>query len=89
MDRLKMAMKAPLAPIRVPTGQVKQVKEETVEDVHRWVDELVWYMEKGVFHKCMQESLLEYGMTRVMEEIVMNEAEQTARDVAEFVLQDE
>ena len=94
MDRLKLALTAPLAPITLPSGVVEKVEEApSVEEVHRWVDELVRYVERGVFHTNtligIQERLLEYSIIRVMEEIVMREAEQVACSAAEFVLHDE
>ena len=92
MDRLRLACAAPLAPITLPTRQAGQQPEasRTVEELQQWVEELMRYMERSMHHRtAIDGSMVEDGMIRVMEEIILRDAERTANEAAECVLQDE
>lgn len=92
MDRLKMALKAPLAPIALPATQAAPLQETvpTVEELQVWVEELMGYMERSLHHRAAIDGRwVEHGLERIMEEVILKDAERTASDVAEFVLQDE
>lgn len=92
MDRLRLACAAPLAPITLPTRQAEQQLEasRTVEELQQWVEELMRYMERSMHHRtAIDGSMVEDGMIRVMEEIILRDAERTANEAAECVLQDE
>lgn len=91
MDRLRLACAAPLAPITLPTGQAEQPEaSHTMEELQEWVEELMRYMERSMNHgTAIDGSMVEDGMIRVMEEIILKDAERTANEAVEFVLQDE
>jgi hypothetical protein len=88
MERLTLAYAAPLAPITLPT-EVAAYEEVIPRVEERWM-ELQYYMGIGIFDPStvlrMQVKHLEYSLGVVMDEILLQEAERTAIDVAEFAL---
>jgi hypothetical protein len=93
MDRLKLALAAPLAPIMLPA---EAPQEDTgpprVEEVQRWLEELRYYVAVGIFDPSsllrMQVQHLEYSLMIVMDEVLLQDAEETAMNAAEFVLRE-
>jgi len=91
MEHRALAYAAPLAPITVPA---EKPQEDTgcprVEEVERWMEKLGQYMEAGIFEPRMllglQVQHLEYSLGIVMDEVLLQDAEKTAINVAEFVL---
>jgi hypothetical protein len=90
MERLTLACAAPLAPITLPADQPHHEEVVIPRVEERWMEELQHYMAIGIFDPRMvlelQVQHLEYSLRIVMDEVLLQEAERTAIDVAEFAL---
>jgi hypothetical protein len=92
MEHRALAYAAPLAPITLPAEVIEEAPSNAprVEEVQRWMEELQYYMAVGIFDPRMvlelQVQYLEYSFEKVMDEVLLQEAERTAINVAEFAL---
>ena len=82
---------APLAPITLPADvPCEEAVAPRAEDIERWMGELEYYVEKGIFDPSMllrlQVQHLEYNLGLVINEVLLQDAERIAIDMAEFVL---
>jgi hypothetical protein len=82
---------APLAPITLPADEPRQeAVVPKAEDVQRWMEEMRYYVGLGIFDPSMllrlQVQHLEYSLGLVINEVLLQDAERTAIDMAEFAL---
>jgi hypothetical protein len=75
----------------VPTEvRVRLVIVPKAEDVQRWMEEMRYYVGLGIFDPSMllrlQVQHLEYSLGLVINEVLLQDAERTAIDMAEFAL---
>jgi len=82
---------APLAPITLPADEPRQeAVVPKAEEVQRWMEEMRYYVGLGIFDPSMllrlQVQHLEYSLGLVINEVLLQDAERTAIDMAEFAL---
>jgi hypothetical protein len=90
MEHRALAYAAPLAPITLPAEVIQEAPSNAPRVEERWMEELQYYMAVGIFDPRMvlelQVQHLEHSLKMVMDEVLLQEAERTAINVAECAL---